>query len=69
MPNELMWVLKEILMHCGVSQPHHQPVMDSCTDFLATHPLMFVEAADPLEADNWLRMIESKFGPLHYTEF
>jgi hypothetical protein len=49
--NELMQVLTEILMHRGVSQPHHQPVMDSYTNFLATHPPMFTEAADPLEAD------------------
>jgi hypothetical protein len=64
-----MRVLTEILMHCGVSQPHHQSVMDSYTDFLATDPLMFTEAPDPLEVDNWLRMIESKFGLLHCTEF
>jgi hypothetical protein len=31
-------------------------------DFLATHPPMFAEATDPLEVDNWLRIIESKFG-------
>jgi hypothetical protein len=31
------------------------------------HPLTFAEAIDPLEADNWLRIIESKFGLLHST--
>jgi hypothetical protein len=67
--NELMRVLMENLMHRGVRQPHHQPVMDSYTSFLATHPPLFTEASDPLEADNWLRIIESKFGLLHYTEF
>jgi hypothetical protein len=44
--------------------------MDSSyTDFLAMHPLTFIEAADLLEVDNWLHIIESKFGLLHCTEF
>jgi hypothetical protein len=68
--NELMRMLTENLVHHGVHQPHHQPMMDSSyTDFLATHPLSFAEAADPLEVNKWLRIIESKFGLLHYTEF
>jgi hypothetical protein len=51
--NELMWVLTENLMHHGVHQPHHQPVMDSSyTDFLVTHPLLFISTSDPLEVDN-----------------
>jgi hypothetical protein len=29
---------------------------------------MFAEAIDPLEADNWLRIIESKFGLLRCTK-
>jgi hypothetical protein len=43
-------------------------VETSYTNFLATHPPTFAEAIDPLEADNWLRIIESKFGLLHYSE-
>jgi hypothetical protein len=43
-------------------------VETSYTDFLATHPLTFAEATDPLEAENWLRIIESKFGLLHCTK-
>jgi hypothetical protein len=30
---------------------------------------MFAEAVDLLEADNWLRIIHSKFGLLHCSEF
>jgi hypothetical protein len=57
-------------MQCELHLPHYQPgVETSYTDFLATHPSTFGEATDPLEADNWLRIIESKFGLLHYTEF
>jgi hypothetical protein len=60
----------ENLVQCGVHKLHHQPVMDSSyTDFLVTHPPTFAEAADPLEVDNWLRIIKSKFGLLHCTEF
>jgi hypothetical protein len=33
-----------------------------------THPSLFTEAGEPLEADHWLRVIESKFGLLHCTE-
>jgi hypothetical protein len=33
-----------------------------------THPPTFAKATDPLEADNWLRIIESKFRLLHCTE-
>jgi hypothetical protein len=69
MQNELMWELAENLMQREVCPPHHQPgVETSYTDFLVTHPLTFVEAIDPLEVDNWLRIIKSKFGLLHCSE-
>jgi hypothetical protein len=38
-------------------------------DFLTTHPPVFVDATDPLEADNWFHTIESKFGLLHCPEY
>jgi hypothetical protein len=37
-------------------------------EFLATHPPTFAETGEPLEADNWLRTIESKFGLLCCTK-
>jgi hypothetical protein len=44
--------------------------MDSSySDFLATHPPVFADAIDPLEANSWLRTTESKFGLLHCTEY
>jgi hypothetical protein len=43
-------------------------VETSYINFLATHPPTFAEATDPPEVDNWLRIIESKFGLLHCTE-
>jgi hypothetical protein len=51
--NELMRVLMENLVQCEAHPPHRQPgVETSYTDLLASHPLTFAEAIDPLEADN-----------------
>jgi hypothetical protein len=50
-------------------QPQHQERDSSYLDFLATHPPVFADATNPLEADSWLRTTESKFGLLHYTEY
>jgi hypothetical protein len=64
-----MRVLTENLVQHEARPPHRQPgVETSYTDFLATHPPTFTEAIDLLEADNWLHIIESKFGLLHCTE-
>jgi hypothetical protein len=38
------------------------------SDFAATHPPLFIEAGEPLEADHWLRVSESMFGLLRCTE-
>jgi hypothetical protein len=37
-------------------------------EFLATHPPTFTEASEPLEADNWLHTVESKFDLLNCTK-
>jgi hypothetical protein len=37
-------------------------------EFLATQPPTFTEASEPLEADHWLRTIESKFDLFNCTE-
>jgi hypothetical protein len=50
-------------------QPHNQERDSSYSDFLATHPPVFADVTDPLEADSWLHTTESKFGLLHYTEY
>jgi hypothetical protein len=56
---------------CGAEcqQPRHQERNSSYSDFLATHPPVFANATDPLEADSWLRTTESKFGLLLCTEY
>jgi hypothetical protein len=50
-------------------QPQHQERDSSCLDFLTTHPPVFANATDHLEANSWLRTTESKFRLLHYTEY
>jgi hypothetical protein len=40
----------------------------SYLDFSETRPLLFVKAEDPLEADEWIRVIEQKSGLLRCTE-
>jgi hypothetical protein len=44
------------------------PALTTYSDFAATHPPVFTEAGEPLEADHWLCAIESKFALLCSTE-
>jgi hypothetical protein len=69
--NDLMRRLIENDEHRGAErqQPRHQERDSSYSDFLATHPLDFTDAVDPLEEDSWFHTTESKFGLLHYTEY
>jgi hypothetical protein len=52
--NDLMRLFMENEMRHGANhqQPRHQDRDSSYTNFLVTHPPIFVEAIDPLEADN-----------------
>jgi hypothetical protein len=50
-------------------QHHWQQDMNTYySDFLTTHLVVFSGARDPLDADDWLRMTESKFDLLHCME-
>jgi hypothetical protein len=44
------------------------PHETSYLDFSETCPPLFVKAEDPLEADEWIHVIEQKFGLLQCTE-
>jgi hypothetical protein len=44
------------------------PALTTYNDFVATHPPLFTEVGEHLEADHWLRVMESKFGLLRCTE-
>jgi hypothetical protein len=40
----------------------------SYLDFSETRPPLFVKAEDPLEADEWIRVMEQKFGLIRCTK-
>jgi hypothetical protein len=44
------------------------PTLTTYSDFMATHLPLFTEVGEPLEADHWLRVIESKLRLLRYME-
>jgi hypothetical protein len=70
--NELMRVLMQNEAHHGVGHPQYyrqQDMNTSYSNFLATHPPVFARAKDPLDANDWLRTTESKFGLLHCTVY
>ena len=45
-----------------------QPQLASYSEFVGTHPPIFAKTDDALEADSWLRLMESKFELLMCTE-
>src|SRR6266511_1315366 len=52
-------------------QPQHrqaQPQVATYSDFAGTHPPIFAKADDPLEADIWIHLMESKFELITCTE-
>jgi hypothetical protein len=68
---KLLWqlVANSILARGGNgARNNHAQAPTTYGDFPATHPPLFTEVGEPLEANNWLNMIESKFGLLHCTE-
>jgi hypothetical protein len=53
--------MAEGLLHRDHMKPH---IWTS----LKCAPPLFVKAEDPLEADQWIRVMEQKFGLIHCTE-
>jgi hypothetical protein len=73
---ELMAQQNEILRQLAQRQPppqhygggdHHQrpPAAATYQEFLSTQPPLFTRAEDPLDADVWLKVVESKFPLLN----
>jgi hypothetical protein len=52
----------------GDNGARNAPALTTYSDFAAMHQSLFTEAGEPLEADHWLRVMESMFGLLRYTE-
>jgi hypothetical protein len=44
------------------------PCETSYLDFSETRPPLFVKVEDPIEADEWIRVIEQKFGLIRCME-
>jgi hypothetical protein len=52
----------------GGRAPPQGPREASYMEFSETRPPLFVKAEDPLEADEWIRVMEQKFGLIRCTE-
>jgi hypothetical protein len=52
----------------GGRVPPQGPHETSCLEFSETRPPLFIKAEDPLEADEWIRIIEQKLGLVRCTE-
>jgi hypothetical protein len=70
--NEQTELLQQLVPNstCGGNGARNAPAPAPTTysDFMATHLSLFTEVGETLEADHWLRVMESKFGLLRCTE-
>ncbi|WVZ92091.1 hypothetical protein U9M48_038181 [Paspalum notatum var. saurae] len=69
-PSELATqVAQQLINLIAQEKQRRDPQESSYTDFAALQPPIFTTAPDPLDADDWLRIIESKFSLLpHLSE-
>src|SRR5438105_11379997 len=66
---QILQMLAQNQMQQQQLQEHQgQPQTASYSDFAGTHPPTFAKTDDPLEADSWLRLMESKIELLVCTE-
>jgi hypothetical protein len=56
------------LQQHGGRIPPQEPRETLYLEFSETRPPLFVKAEDPLEADEWIRVMEQKFGLIRCTE-
>jgi hypothetical protein len=52
----------------GGKGQHQAPRNTTYMEFSKTRPPIFVKAEEPLEADEWIRVMEQKFGLIRCTE-
>jgi hypothetical protein len=57
----------QINQHGGRGQ-NQAPKDTTYVEFSKTRPPIFIKAEEPLEADEWLHLMEKKFGLIHCTE-
>src|SRR6266508_5165842 len=66
---QILQMLAQNQMHQQQPQGRHgQPQTASYSDFAGTHPPTLDKAEDPLAADSWIRLMESKFELITCTE-
>jgi hypothetical protein len=66
---ELLQQLMANSTHGGIGTRNAPALAPTTYDnFTATHPPLFTELGEPLEADHWLRVMDFKFGLLCYTK-
>jgi hypothetical protein len=64
-------VLREVLQNQnqpGARVPPNNARNASYMEFMETRPPTFIKAEEPLEADEWLWVVEQKFGLIQCTE-
>ena len=62
-------LLRQLVEQGAAPRPGHQPPpVPGYQEFLGTQPPLFHKADEPLEADSWLRTIESKFTLHPYND-
>jgi hypothetical protein len=70
--DEQIELLRQLVANsaCGGNAARNAPALAPTTysDFTTTHPPLFTEAGESLEADHWVRVIESKFELLRCIE-
>jgi hypothetical protein len=47
---------------------HQVPKDTTYLEYSETHPPLFVKSEEPFEADDWIRVMEQKFGLIRCTE-
>jgi hypothetical protein len=52
----------------GGRAPHQGPQDTTYLEFSETRPPLFIKAEEPLETDQWVRVMEQKFGLIRCTE-
>jgi hypothetical protein len=62
-------LVESIERQAGQSQQSQQPQESSYFNFFATQPPKFSETTNPLAANHWLHVTESKIRMLHCSEF
>ena len=64
------WTLLMEALHNAINRPRPrvQSMNEKLTEFLRTKPPTFGGSTNPLDADDWLRVIQRKIDPFHWED-